>query len=100
MACRLREWRGMALIKMGAAARRAGAGSTSAIRRALQMAGITLTEISSGNFGVEEKDLERFLLEQPDWKASSVTPVDSGPSLAKLGKPGKPKKRKPDNRRK
>ena len=51
----------MALIKMGAAARRAGAGSTNTIRRALGAAGIPLVEIAPGNYAVEEDDLNRFL---------------------------------------
>jgi hypothetical protein len=59
----------MALIKMGAAARRAGAGSTNTIRRALNAAGIPLVAISPGNFGVEEEDLNSFLQKREDDKA-------------------------------
>jgi len=60
----------MALIKMGAAARRAAVGSTNTIRRALLAAGIPLVTLSPGTFAVEEEDFERFLQERKEAKAS------------------------------
>lgn len=86
----------MALIKMAAAARKAGAGSTNTIRRALQAAGIPLTADTPGNYLVEEADLARFLTTNPDWKSANRPSSDSAPTS---GKPGKPKTKKPDNRR-
>jgi hypothetical protein len=78
----------MALLKMGTAARRAGAGSTKTIRRALVDAGIPLVEPEPGVWSVEEADLERFLRERPDRSAEPAK------------KPAKKKTPKPDNRRK
>jgi hypothetical protein len=51
----------MALIKMGTAARRARAGSTNTLRRALLAAGVPLVTLSPGTWAVEEQDLNRFL---------------------------------------
>jgi hypothetical protein len=86
----------MALIKMAQAARRAGAGSTNTIRRALQAAGVPLVAESPGSYLVEEVDLNRFLEENPDWKSAARPVADSTPAS---GKPGKPRTKKPDNRR-
>jgi len=85
----------MALLKMGQAARRAGAGSASTIRRALQGAGIPILGASSASPEVEEEDLDRFLREHPDWKSEQKPSGEAGQGGGK----GKPKKRKPDNRR-
>jgi hypothetical protein len=89
----------MALIKMAAAARKAGAGSANTIRRALQAAGVPLIAESPGNFLVDEEDLVRFLAENPDWKSARPSAPDSAPASGKPGKPGKPKTKKPDKRR-
>lgn len=86
----------MALIKMAQAARRAGAGSTNAIRRALRAAGVPLVVESPGNYLVEEGDLNRFLAENPDWKSAGRPGNDNAEAS---GKPGKPKTKKPDKRR-
>ncbi len=86
----------MALIKMGAAARRAGAGSTNTIRRALNAAGIRLVTLSPGTFAVEEEDLNRFLQNR---KVDNFAGEFPGKSANPPTKTGKAKLRKIDKRR-
>lgn len=64
----------MPLIKMGTAARRARAGSTNTIRRALMAAGIPLVTLSPGVWAVEEADLERFLQSQQERPSAPPPP--------------------------
>jgi len=81
---------------MGAAARRAKAGSTSTIRRDLLAAGIPLTMLSPGTYAVEEEDLKRFLQNRQEASAESKPPKKS-PAAPTTG--GKTKVRKVDRRR-
>lgn len=78
----------MALIKMGAAARRAGAGSTNTIRRALVAAGIELVVLSPGEYAVEEDDLNLFLQNRGTGDAETLV------SKSKKGRPPKPDRRR------
>jgi hypothetical protein len=64
----------MPLIKMGTAARRARAGSTNTIRRALIAAGIPLVTSAPGVWAVEEADLERFLESRQERPAAPPPP--------------------------
>lgn len=90
----------MPLIKMGTAARRAKAGSTNTIRRALNAAGIPLVTLSPGVWAVEEADLNRFLSSQPEKPARALAaesrpkPADQhGPAGTSASKPGSRKRR-------
>lgn len=88
----------MALIKMGTAARRARAGSTNTIGRALRAAGVPLVTLSPGVWAVEEADLDRFLRNRQEETAPqprSVTrPKTAGTYSPPAGSGGKPKSRK------
>lgn len=89
----------MPLIKMGTAARRARAGSTNTLRRALTAAGIPLVTLSSGVWAVEEADLDRFLnspQEKPARASAEARPKSAGqpgPAGTTISKSGSRKRR-------
>jgi hypothetical protein len=82
------------VIKMSAAARRAHAGSTNTIRRALQAAGIPLVTLAPGSYAVEEEDLERYLRER-----HAQDSADGGSEPEKPKKSTGAKTKKVDRRR-
>lgn len=89
----------MPLIKMGTAARRARAGSTNTIRRALLAAGVPLVTSAPGVWAVEEADLERFLRNRQEQPAAPPLPKPQPKGAEGQGTPAPTTGRSKSNKR-
>jgi hypothetical protein len=89
----------MALIKMGAAARRAHAGSTKTLGQALRAAGVPLVTLSPGTFAVEEADLERFLRNREEARVTGAAPEVKAKRAAPSPPAGSPTARSKSHKR-